>query len=325
MIAALLLMTYAVVAGAAGARLLRGGWSTRSPQWAVLGWQALSTSVLLAVLLAAVSLAVPFLPLRGPVAALIGAHEVTVVQHYETPLGPWPGLASLALVLGCAALLAASAAGDLARTRAVRRMQREALRLVATSHPEGFWVVEHRTPLAYCLPGGDRAVVLSSAALGLLTDRERELVLAHEHRHLRARHDLALAWSGALARTFPRTALFAEAHRRTAVLLEMAADDAAAVRPEDRRVLARALVALGTGMRPEATLAASDTAAVERVRRLVASPRPPRRGTGALAAAVAATAVVVPLVLALAPALEAAARECCAVPALTLGQSRVDQ
>ena len=116
---------------------------------------------------------------------------------------------------------------------------------------------------------------MSSAALALLDDRERELVLGHERRHLRARHDLALAYSGALARTFPWVSLFAMAHAQIAVLLEMAADDAAAT-PADRRALAGAIVALGTGIRPETALAASDTAALIRVRRLTSTTRTTR-------------------------------------------------
>lgn len=174
-------------------------------------------------------------------------------------------------------------------------------------------MIDHDVPIAYCLPGtGAGTVVMSSAALALLDDRERELVLGHERRHLRARHDLALAYSGALARTFPWVSLFAMAHAQIAVLLEMAADDAAAT-PADRRALAGAIVALGTGIRPETALAATDTAALIRVRRLTSTTRRPARGITFAAAAGAALLLSLPLGLALAPAVEAATRECCSV------------
>ena len=312
MIAAVLLVAYAAGVGLAGQRFLRRPWSLRAPRAAVVGWQALSTSVVLAILLAAVALALPFLPMRFSLAYLLGAHTLTVVEHYETPLGIWPGVAGTALVAVCAGMLTFTTVRIFCRTTRVRRSQRDALRLVGSRHPDGFTVVDHTVPVAYCLPGGAGTVVLSTAALELLTDRERALVLGHEHRHLRARHHLALAYADALTRTFPRVPLFAEAHQRVSVLLEMTADDAA-TGIEDRRTLAQALVVLSTGMRPEAALAASDTAALQRVRRLTAPATPRRRGTGFLVGAASVVALSVPMCLALAPAIEAATRDCCSL------------
>lgn len=313
MIAALLLVACAVAVSILGAQLLKGSWVMRSPRVAVLSWQALSTSVVASILLAATTLALPFLPLRFSLASLLGAHTLTIVEHYETPLGSWPGIVGLSVVSGLTTMLGATTVRSFAHTRRVRRVQRDALALVGSRHPGGFTVIEHDVPIAYCLPGtGTGTVVLSSAAMALLDDRERELVLGHERRHLRARHDLALAYSGALARTFPYVRLFATAHAQIAVLLEMAADDAA-VRPEDRRALARAIVALGTGVRPQAALAASDTAALVRVRRLTSTTRRPEWRLGVAATFAGAVLLSLPLGLALAPAMEAAARDCCAV------------
>ncbi len=188
MIAALLLVAYACTVGGLGARLLRRGWSSRAPRAAIVGWQALSTSVVLAILLAAVALALPFLPMRFSLAYVLNAHTLTVVEHYETPLGIWPGVAGLGAVAVLAGLLAVTTARAFRRTARVRRSQREVLALVGNRHPEGFTVVDHAVPVAYCLPGGSGTVVLSTAALEILSDRERELVLGHERRHLRARH-----------------------------------------------------------------------------------------------------------------------------------------
>lgn len=314
MTAALLLLGYAWVVGTLGAGLLRRPWSSHAPRAAIVGWQALSTSVVLAILLAAVALALPFLPVRFSLAYLLDAQAITVVEHYETPLGVWPGVAGLGLVAAWAALLAVTTTRALRQAARVRRSQREALRLVGDLHPEGFTVVDHVVPVAYCLPGGSGTIVLSTAALEILTDRERELVLRHEHRHLRARHHLALAYADALRRTFRWVPLFSEAHEQVSVLVEMTADDAARG-VADRRSLATALVALGTGMRPEAALSASDTAAVVRVRRLTAAPEPRRRGAGLMVAVAAAASLSVPVGLALAPAIEAATRDCCSLAA----------
>lgn len=311
MIAALLLVAFAAAVSVLGGQLLSGPWVMRSPQGAVLGWQALSTSVVTSILLAATALALPFLPLRFSLASLLGAHTLTIVEHYETPLGSWPGIVGLSVVGGLTAMLVATTMRSFVRTLRVRRSQRDSLELVGRRHPGGFTVIEHDVPIAYCLPGsGTGTVVLSSAALTLLDDRERELVLGHERRHLRARHDLALAYSGTLARTFRFVPLFATAHAQIAVLLEMAADDAA-TSPADRCALAGAIVALGTGVRPEAALAASDTAAVIRVRRLTSTTRSTEWGLGFVAAAAAAVLLSLPVGLALAPAVEAAARDCC--------------
>lgn len=311
MIAALLLVAYAVIAASAGAWLLRRPWSVRAPRAAIVGWQALSTSVMLATLFAAMALALPFLPMRFRIATLLGAHAPALVDHYQTPLGIWPGVIGLGFVVVSAGMLAVTTGRTFAQIARARRSQRDSLTLVGTRHPDGFTVIEHPVPVAYCLPGGAGTVVLSSAALAILTERERELVLGHEHRHLRARHHLALAYADALRRTFRWVPLFAESYDQVRVLLEMSADDSASV-ATDRRALATALVALSTGVRPDYALAASDTAALLRVRRLTA-PDPAPRGVGLLVGAAALLAVVVPAGLALAPAVEAATSQCCSV------------
>ncbi|MEN8704839.1 MAG: M56 family metallopeptidase [Nocardioides marinisabuli] len=316
MIAAIALMIYAVAASTLGTRLLASArWVVHAPRSGVVAWQALSTSVILAVLLAAAAAALPFLPLRFLLADVLGAHTVTIVEHYSTPLGIWPGVVGLAVTGACSGLLVITSGRCLREVARARREQREGLRLVGLSHPEGFTVVEDRRPLVYCLPGGPGTVVFTSGALDVLTTKERSLVLGHENRHLSARHDIALAQSGALARTFSRVPLFEQAHQHIAVLVEMAADDAA-TSSADRRSLAEALVTLGSGTRPEAALGATATAAVQRVRRLTSPPPTPRKGRSGLIGALAVTLLSLPVSIAVAPALEAASRDCCRLLAL---------
>lgn len=305
MIAALLLLGYAVLAGGPGARvLLRATWPVRSPRAGLMAWLALTTSVVLAVLLAGVALALPFLPLHVEVAAVLGADHETVADHYGSPHGAGPAIAGMvAVLLACAHLGRTAFRGARTRHR-TRRDQRALLDLVGEAHPDGFTLVEHERPLVYCLPGRTRRIVVSRSALRILTADQRRVVLAHERRHLRGRHDLALTYLDALARAFGWVPLFAAAHRRAAVLVEMAADDAATT-PAERRTLAQALVALASGDRPAAALGAADTAAAERVRRLVDPAPRARHGHTVLVAAVAVTVLSVPVVLALTPALEA--------------------
>lgn len=313
MIAALLLLAWSCLIGSVGRRVLRREWTARAPRAATVGWQALSTSMLLSILLAAVALAVPFLPVQSSLNAVFESDAVTVIDHYETPLGIWPGVAGLSLVLTWAMLLAVTTARGFRRTMRIRRSQRTTLRLVSSPHPDGFMLVDHPIPVAYCLPGRGRAVVLSSAAMELLNDRERALVLGHEFCHLRARHHVALAYADALQRTFPWLSFFVEARAQVAVLLEMCADDAARG-PTDRRALAGALVALGTGVRPATALGASDTAALQRVRRLLEAPTTRPRGVAPLTGAAVVAALAVPVGLVAAPAIEAIASGCCALP-----------
>lgn len=305
MIAALLLASYAVLAGSQGARvLLRATWPARSPRSGIVAWQALSASVVLAVLLAGVALAVPYLPLRFELAHLLGADSAAVAEHYGTPHGAGPVTAGLvASAVAFAVLVGTAVRGGRERAR-TRREQRAALRVVGHAHPDGYTVVEHQRPLVYCLPGRPHAIVLSTGALALLAPHERRLVLGHERRHLAARDHLTLAWSETLARAFGWVPLFAAAHRQIAVLVEMAADDAASTGRE-RLVLARALLALGTGDRPAATLGAADTAAVQRVRRLTDPAPRQRRGQALLVATAAALVLSAPVALALSPAVEA--------------------
>ena len=316
MTAAMALVIYAMAAGTLGARLLANArWVAHAPRSGIVAWQALSTSVVLALPLAALAAALPFLPLRFLLADALGAHTITIVEHYNTPLGIWPGVVGLAVAGACTGLLVISTGRWLRVVSRARRAQREGLHFVGRPHPEGFTVVEDRRPLVYCLPGGVGTVVFTSGALDMLSARERLLVLGHEHRHLRARHDIALAHSGALTRAFPRVPFFEQAHEHIAVLVEMAADDAA-TNDADRRSLARALVTLGSGTRPEAALSATGTAAVQRVLRLTDTPPSARRGRGALVGIVALVLLSLPVAIALAPALEAAARDCCRVSAI---------
>ena len=300
MTAAMALVIYAMAAGTLGARLLANArWVAHAPRSGIVAWQALSTSVVLALPLAALAAALPFLPLRFLLADALGAHTITIVEHYNTPLGIWPGVVGLAVAGG---LLVISTGRWLRVVSRARRAQREGLHFVGRPHPEGFTVVEDQRPLVYCLPGGVGTVVFTSGALDMLSARERLLVLGHEHRHLRARHDIALAHSGALTRAFPRVPFFEQAHEHIAVLVEMAADDAA-TNDADRRSLARALVTLGSGTRPEAALSATGTAAVQRVLRLTDTPPSARRGRGALVGIVALVLLSLPVAIALAPAL----------------------
>jgi Zn-dependent protease with chaperone function len=154
-------------------------------------------------------------------------------------------------------------------------------------------VLEVAQPLAYCLPGMRRRVVLSEGTLDSLTEAEVAAILSHERAHLRARHDLVLEAFTAAHAAFPRFVRSASALGAVQLLVELLADDAA-VRAAGRAALARALVTCASGRTPLGALAAGGTSTVLRVRRLSG------RGNSKMASAVAylgaAAVLVVPTI-----------------------------
>lgn len=291
--------------------LMRANWVHRSPRWGIWAWQAVSLAVALAVLLIGATLALPILPVGQHLTELVRTTHLDVTDHYTTPAGN--GLAVLALVFSTALVgrTATLLISNVRQSSHRRAQQLEGLRLIGTPHPGGFTVIDHHVPLVYCLPGRRRAVVVTQAAMDVLTPQELDSVLAHERTHLRARHDLALSVADALARTFKGIALFTTAHQQVATLVEMQADDAARG-AQARHAMASALVALGSSVRPAAAPTESGRVAAARIRRLSgASPsiiRPRQR----LAVGVCTVALLsTPVALALAPAMEASARDCC--------------
>ncbi|MCG8152348.1 M48 family metalloprotease [Pimelobacter simplex] len=307
MLAPLSLLAFAVLAATAGPRLLlRARWVHRAPGWGVLAWQGLAGSVVVAVALLGVTLAVPLPPVAAGLSRLTGIPTTTVVAHYLPPAGPEVAALAALACLGLALRLAWLAVAAVLGTVRARRGQHDGLRLLGREHPDGYVVLDHATPLVYCLPGRHPRIVVTSAARAALTPHELAQVLDHERRHLSSRHDLALAVGGVLRRAFApvpllRT-LLATAHEQVAVLVEMQADDAA----RDPRGLARALVALACGApaAPPSGLAAGDVAALARVRRLTGGaagwshPRSAAVGSGT------AAVLAVPVVLAAAPLIE---------------------
>jgi Zn-dependent protease with chaperone function len=193
-----------------------------------------------------------------------------------------------------------------------RRRHRELLALLASPSADGTGtvVINHDSPVAYCLPGGARSVtVLSDGLMAALEPAELRAVLIHENAHLNQRHHLLLwafaAWRQALP-WLPTTRLAQEAVNS---LIEMLADDVA-LRTESKVTLIKAIAivasgsavpqaapAMGPGVLPGAGLQLPDGSAgsgsasttASRVSRLL-SPRPPL--PAALRAAVVAVCVL---------------------------------
>ncbi|BBX13098.1 hypothetical protein MNVM_21790 [Mycobacterium novum] len=179
----------------------------------------------------------------------------------------------------------------------------EAVRIVGypTEH-DGVVAMSADQATAYCVSGGRRqTVVVTTAALELLSSAGLAAVLAHERAHLRGRHHRIIASLNALSAALPRLPLLRSAAQSVPVLLEMCADDAAA-REHGNEPLLTSLLTLSTGHRtPDGALAAAGTAVVDRMTRLMN----PDRGSWwqprslAMVGVIAATAAVPGLALGL--------------------------
>jgi Zn-dependent protease with chaperone function len=311
-IAPALLLTYAILVGTLGGRrLAKARWPQRSPRMGIWTWQALTVSIVLAVVLAGAALAVPTLPINNGLATLLDACQQAIVEQYSTPGGAVASSLGALLVLVVISRLCFMLTAECITTRRRRRQQHHSVMVVADRHAAaGARVLPHAVPAAYCLPGRPGIIVLTSSALATLDDHQLRAVLAHERAHLRHRHHLVLTAAVALRKAFPFIPAFTAAHTQLQQLVEMEADDAAA-RHHDRLNLAAALVALADGAVPAAAIGAGGGTALARVRRL-ATPANPLSLLGSLLVSGAALAMLMlPMVAAIGPAVLAVILDYC--------------
>jgi Zn-dependent protease with chaperone function len=291
---AAVLLGYAACVGTLGARVLgRAGWTARAPLLGIVTYLAAGWSVLAALGLAGLTLAVHATALGGGLSHLIGACVLRLRAMYATPGGA--AIAGLGLIL----------AGAVAARTALRHAQ--TARLVG--HPEpalGAVLVEHPEPAAYCVSGRHPMVIVTTGALRALDAAQLDAVLAHERAHLAGRHHRLLAMARIAGQVLPFLPLMRDADAQVARLVELHADDAA-TRASDPRSLATALVVLATGASPEPALAAAATDAVQRIHRLFGPAEQLGRVHRQLLRATAAALALAPVLLALAPAAAALA------------------
>ena len=314
MTAPVILLGYALLVGTVGAGLLqRSRWSHRAPMMGILTWQAMTTSVVLSVILAGIALALPTLPLTADLAGWLHACALALRAHYATPGGAALATAGAVLAVSVTARLLYCVAAGWCTTRRRRRRQRHGVQLIAHRHAgSGALVVPHDTALVYCLPGKRGQVVLTSGAIDALDEAELTAVLAHERAHLRMRHDTVLAAASALSAAFPFVPAFRLAYAELVRLVEMHADDVA-VRHGSRRPLASALVTLAGAAHPAGTLAAGGKTALARVQRLAQPLQPLGLAKSALVASTGLAMLIAPLLIAAAPAAAAMAMDYCPV------------
>jgi Zn-dependent protease with chaperone function len=325
-IAAAALLSYAVLLLTAGAAALtRARWADRTPRLAVAAWLTLTASAIASVILGAVAMVVPTVRVSAGLATLLTECVLELRASYAHPGGA--AMAGAGVVLGLAVSTRVSwcVVVTLTRAAAARRRHRRVL-AIAGRHDRRLdaVLVDHAEAAAWCLPGAEAQVVLTTAAVQALDDIQLAAVLAHERAHQRGHHHLLVALAGSMAAAFPRVPAFRQGHEQVARLVELLADDAAAsVSP--RLKVAEALLALAApAPAAVAALGAGGSAIAARVRRLIAAPAPVGRTRTAAGTLSVAALAAFPLILLAGPAIAVIGRDYCphaveapAVPAQT--------
>ncbi|MEU1283243.1 M56 family metallopeptidase [Kitasatospora sp. NPDC005856] len=238
-------------------------------------WLALMASFAVALLLTAHHALEPFAHRPAGLLGLFGPFGRPLPAE---PAGPGlPHTHDWWLLAVGGALFAALVTAVGLRTGRARRRHRAVLDVVGVpDRRRGVLVLEHARPAVYCLPGRRPRVVLSRGALRLLDERQLAAAVAHEHGHIHGRHHLFRLPADTFALLFGPLPLARLGRSEVALLLEMAADDAA-LEQVSRSELAAALCVLATsgpgsgsadpGGGGEA-LAVASTGVLARVRRL---------------------------------------------------------
>lgn len=304
MTVAVVLVAYALAIGTVGGKLLgRARWTARAPFLAISTYLSAGWSVVAALGLAGLTLAVHATALGGGLSHLIGACVLRLRETYGAPGGATVAALGLTLAGAVVARTLLSATTHLRSTWQQAQLHAQTARLVGQTEPAlGAVLVDHSEPVAYCVAGRHPTVILSTGAVAALDLSQLQAVLAHERAHLAARHHglLALARVGRLV--LPFLPLMRDADAQVARLVEMHADDAAA-RTSDPRSLATALVVLATSASPSPVLAAAATDSVQRVQRLLRPAEPLGAARRRLLRVTAASFVLMPGLVAIAPAM----------------------
>ena len=205
----------------------------------------------------------------------------------------WSLPASIGVLLGVVAttLLARGTATLLLAVRALVSTVRAAAAIAGTSagrtdaRRSPLHVVDDHIPSAYAVGARHGRIVVTTAMLDALSPAEQQVLVAHEEAHLRHRHNLVVIAIRIAAAANP---ILRPLVTIVTQAVERAADEEAADIVGDRLLTARSIARAATVRRRQLVaagrLAATGGDVPNRVRSLLA---PPRRGQGALCAAVA--------------------------------------
>lgn len=273
--------------------LARSSWPLHAPRAAMTLWQAIALAAVLSAFSAGLAIAANLLA-PGP----DGTPTSNPIEEIDR-LGWFTWSVSVAvflltLVIGARLMYTGLRVGI--RTRARRNAHRALIDLVDSGSARAeagrdIRILDVQHPLAYCLPGLRRRVVLSEGVLARLDGTELAAVIEHERAHLRARHDLVLEAFIALHEAFPRFVRSRSALGAVELLAEALADDQAA-RATSPTTVGRALVACADATAPHGAMAVGGPTTLVRVQRL--AHRPASWQMSATAYTLAAAILIVP-------------------------------
>ncbi|AGP54055.1 M56 family metallopeptidase [Streptomyces rapamycinicus] len=302
MITAVALGGYAALVGTAVPALLsRARWPHRAPVIAVLAWQGLMATFVVATALMVYHLVLTERHVHEGLVGLLGVCGLAA----EAPVSESAPTLGDVLALSAPAVIVLLPFGwfVLCTWRARRARQRHLDMLTLVGEPAPGYdatVVDHGAPAVYCLPGRRRRVVVTQAALDVLSDAQMRAVLEHERAHIEGRHHLLHLLIDAFSRAFPGLPLARHAKEQITLLVEMIADDRA-LRSHSRDALATAMCEVAAGQAPRGALGVGGPGALIRLRRVLA-PRPrPHRVTWLGVVVASTVAPLLPLLVACGP------------------------
>jgi beta-lactamase regulating signal transducer with metallopeptidase domain len=169
--------------------------------------------------------------IRIPLVDSLAEMSRSVISHHDPPSVP------VAIAAGALLAVAATAAclALCRRAAALVEAGRQARRLPGTGQVV---VTDDEAADAYTLPGVPCRIVITAGMLRALSDREREVLLAHERTHASRLHYLFTATARLAAAANPLLRPVAAA---TGYTLERWADERAAAVTGDRQMAARAI------------------------------------------------------------------------------------
>ncbi|ASR35752.1 antirepressor [Prauserella marina] len=267
------------------------------PGLALTGWTSSVLVVALALPVAGLLLAIPG---DSGLDGLVGMADSCVNAILVRDGVAWADVARLGTAAVLLALTGRTIIVAVVRVRRSRRQRRDHVRLLRSlTRAEGpvLWL-DGSVPMAYSV-GGRRGVIVATHGLRQLPASEREAVLAHEKAHLRGHHHALVLACDVIAAALPFIPLCRRAPGAVRVLVELAAD-AAAARGHGAAPVRSALLAVTAGQTPRTALAMSRDAVSVRLLWLE-SHRPRLTKLPARAGyAVAATLTAVPAVVSIA-------------------------
>ncbi|WP_067894533.1 M56 family metallopeptidase [Nocardia vaccinii] len=259
-----------LLAGPVPALLSRASWPYRTPRAALVLWQAVALAAVLSAFGSGLAIA-SLLLVPGP-----DGRPTTSPTREIHALG-LPLWSAYVIVLALTLLVGARLIYMVVRVGIHTRRRRTRHRILVDLLDQGGDLSGHRAadirvlaaaePIAYCLPGLRRRVVLSQGTFTSLNESELTAIVSHERSHLRARHDLVLEAFTAAHEAFPRFVRSKSALDSVKLLIELLADDSA-VKVTGATPLARALVACSNSTAPQGAMAVGGPTTLIRIQRL---------------------------------------------------------